>query len=223
MNYVITRIKSMPSLVRPYLSTNKSNAMTLWSILKYSQRSHFPSLSKHMAKPTTMMMMCSQRTSICAYHSTPALLAPRRRRRTSNVSSTDETKQNSDENNSPLRPTPIRDLDIFFVEADKFLDKLEIALAPMKSVNEVFEVDRRSDLNSSESYLYVRLKPGEGTYTLLIDEERTTLSLTSPISGGHTYVLCAESKEFVGEEDGHSLEGMLTRDMIRHCHGVPKF
>ena len=49
------------------------------------------------------------------------------------------------------------------------------------------------------------------------------ISLTSPVSGGYTYVLGADSNKFVGEEDGHSLEGMLVRDLIRQCNGVPNF
>ena len=47
--------------------------------------------------------------------------------------------------------------------------------------------------------------------------------LQSPLSGSFTYIFDASSREWVGSEDGHSLLGMLTRDWIRQCRGVPDF
>lgn len=49
------------------------------------------------------------------------------------------------------------------------------------------------------------------------------LTLRSPLSGLFTYVYNASAEEWVGNEDGHSLLGMLTRDWIRQCRGVPDF
>lgn len=49
------------------------------------------------------------------------------------------------------------------------------------------------------------------------------ISLRSPLSGSFSYVYDASSGEWVGSEDGHSLIGMLTRDWIRQCRGVPDF
>mmetsp|Transcript_24352 Transcript_24352/g.51012 ORF Transcript_24352/g.51012 Transcript_24352/m.51012 type:complete len:282 (-) Transcript_24352:199-1044(-) len=69
---------------------------------------------------------------------------------------------------------------------------------------------------------------GGGTYLLTIhpdnDADRGgTVALRSPLSGSFTYVYNPSSKEWVGEDDGHSLLGMLTRDWIRQCRGVPDF
>ncbi len=49
------------------------------------------------------------------------------------------------------------------------------------------------------------------------------VTLQSPLSGTYTYIYNVTKQEWVGEEDGHSLLGMLTRDWIRQCNGVPDF
>jgi frataxin-like iron-binding protein CyaY len=47
------------------------------------------------------------------------------------------------------------------------------------------------------------------------------VTLLSPLSGSFMYAYNPSTKEWVGSEDGHSLLGMLTRDWIRQCNGVP--
>lgn len=49
------------------------------------------------------------------------------------------------------------------------------------------------------------------------------ITFQSPLSGTYTYIYNVTTREWVGEEDGHSLLGMLTRDWIRQCNGVPDF
>ena len=98
-----------------------------------------------------------------------------------------------------------------------FLQKAERALHPMKSCNEVFE------LTSSSEKLSLKLSPAEGNYAMQVDEINFEILLQTPISGRFSYVLCAEKGEWVGSEDGHSLEGLLVRDLIRQCNGYPKF
>jgi len=69
---------------------------------------------------------------------------------------------------------------------------------------------------------------GGGTYLLTIQPDNDadsggTVALRSPLSGSFMYVYNPSSGEWVGEDDGHSLLGMLTRDWIRQCRGVPDF
>lgn len=69
---------------------------------------------------------------------------------------------------------------------------------------------------------------GGGTYWLTInnasdDGSGGSVTLLSPLSGNYSYVYNASTCEWVGDEDGHSLLGMLTRDWIRQCQGVPNF
>lgn len=47
------------------------------------------------------------------------------------------------------------------------------------------------------------------------------ITLQSPLSGSYMYIYNVITKEWVGSEDGHSLYGMITRDWIRQCSGVP--
>ena len=63
---------------------------------------------------------------------------------------------------------------------------------------------------------------GGGTYWLTIQSEGHFVTLQS-LSGSYTYVYNTSTKEWVGDEDGHSLLGMLTRDWIRQAKGVPDF
>ena len=63
---------------------------------------------------------------------------------------------------------------------------------------------------------------GGGTYWLTIQSEGQFVTLQS-LSGSYTYVYNTSTNEWVGDEDGHSLLGMLTRDWIRQAKGVPDF
>mmetsp|Transcript_25412 Transcript_25412/g.45898 ORF Transcript_25412/g.45898 Transcript_25412/m.45898 type:complete len:277 (-) Transcript_25412:306-1136(-) len=79
---------------------------------------------------------------------------------------------------------------------------------------------------------------GGGTYLLTIHPDNNADSddalsgsgsnggfatLQSPLSGSFTYGYNASTGEWVGNEDGHSMIGMFTRDWIRQCRGVPDF
>lgn len=68
---------------------------------------------------------------------------------------------------------------------------------------------------------------GGGTYLLTIHPDDGGgggyITLRSPLSGTFSYVYDSSAGEWVGGEDGHSLLGMLTRDWIRQCQGVPDF
>ena len=60
-----------------------------------------------------------------------------------------------------------------------------------------------------------------GAFALNIDYEQLTLELTSPKSGTFTYIYCLEKERWRGKDDGHDLKGMLVRDIIPLCNGVP--
>lgn len=148
----------------------------------------------------------------------------RRRKRSGNaqLSSQGGDAKSDEERSSANKPSAtITDSEKFLESAKAFLHRAEIALEPMKSHNEVFNLIRSS--NEEGDNLTVALKPGEGKYVFQVHEDMCTLSLNSPMSGSYTYVLCAYTGQFVGMEDGHSCEGMLVRDLIRHCYGLPQF
>jgi len=114
------------------------------------------------------------------------------------------------------RPVKVTDMLQFVIAAQDFLDKIEDALEPMKKHNEVFIITREA------SKLTVTLRPGDGEYSLEIYEDSHSIMMQTPLSGKFGYCLSASTSEWVNEEDGHSLEGMLVRDMIRQCNGFPE-
>ncbi len=165
----------------------------------------------------------NQKPLACEYRPFSSRSRVRRRRRSgsTNTPFTDESHVD-DERTSANKPTDtIQDGETFIKLSQEFLHRAENALEPMKHHNDVFNLVRSS--NEDGDNLTVALKPGEGSYVLQINNEMCTLSLNSPMSGTYTYVLCAYTGQFVGMEDGHSCEGMLVRDLIRHCNGLPHF
>lgn len=157
-----------------------------------------------------------------AFHSTPTVdFAVRRRKRPANrggASNNDD--ENSEDRKSPLSHEPVDD-DVEFVQgASALLDKLQIALEPMKPLNDTFEVERF--FGDMGEVLTINLGPKEGKYRIEMSLEDHMFEYTSPISGKVLYILSAETGEWVGIEDGHSFEGLLVRDLNRQCQGLPK-
>ena len=153
---------------------------------------------------------------------------PSRRRRggAANPQPKDNGAQMSYEDRSSVnKPTDtIQDPAVFQYNANAFLDRVEIALEPMKKHNDVFKIIRSDSKEGMEmETLKIALKPGEGQYLFTIDEDMRTITMVSPMSGSYNYVLCAYTGQFVGMEDGHLCEGMSVRDLIRHCNGLPQF
>ena len=162
----------------------------------------------------------------CRFQSTTTTKRRSRRRRdgseTSSSSTTQQQQQNDESSTIPNETVhKVTNKSKFLNEVSLFLSKAEKALEPMKNYNDIFNIHRSS--NEHGETLTIALAPSEGQYVLQVDEDLLTLSLRSPMSGNYTYVLCANTNEFVGMEDNHKLEGMIVRDLIRHCNGLPKF
>ena len=153
------------------------------------------------------------------FHSSSSLLNAQRRRRRGGASSA----AGGEDGDEPhvTRPIPVKDTAKFLAASRKELDRIEDAIEPMKSCNDVFDVTRST--NDEGEKLTIRLQGGDGTYTVQIDERNFTMNLTSPMSGAYTYVLCSMSGDWLGMDDAHRMEGMITRDLIRQCNGVPRF
>lgn len=127
----------------------------------------------------------------------------------------------------------------FLSVANDLLDKVESSLAKLKDSNEGVEITRyppssgdRSDADGSQfrenqGRLSIKVPSIEGpydggTYLLTINADDKNIALQC-LSGNFTYVYNTGTGEWVGQEDGHSMLGILTRDWIRQCHGVPDF
>jgi frataxin-like iron-binding protein CyaY len=158
-------------------------------------------------------------TKICSFHSSPKLKLAERRRRRGDRSRDSPTSDTEELLDNPLRHDPVTDVEDFSAAAIVLLAKLEKALVPMKAKNDVFVVTlKREELGDT---LSIDLTPKDGSYMIEINEEEQLLSYTSPISGTHLYILSAKTREWVGAQDGHAFEGLLVRDLIRQCQGLP--
>ena len=133
---------------------------------------------------------------------------PRRRKRGSAAAAGDNTRFTN-------APTAITDTMAFVDAAQNFLDKIEVALFPMEQVNDVFIVQR------TPTKLTLTLAPHHGQYILEILEDLSIIQFRSPISGSYTYACDQVSGEWESLQDGHRLEGLLVRDLVRQVNGLP--
>ena len=144
-------------------------------------------------------------------------LSLRRRRGITDSQTSEGSTPDGDVTMTVNRPVRVMDTLDFAIAAQDLLEKIEKALEPMKKHNDTFIVHR--DYNK----LTLKIGFGEDEYTLEINEDSSTVTMQSPLSGRFSYVLCSSTKNWVDEEDGHILEGMLVRDLIKQCNGVPQF
>ena len=159
--------------------------------------------------------------NVQSFHASPFVsLGARRRRRGSKV--VRDSSEADEESSNPLKHIPVTDPSKFQHAANDLLSKVEKAVSPMKEKNDVFIVTRSvSELGGD--MLTIDLAPGEGSYRIEIMEDEHLFQYTSPISGKVLYVLSSTTGEWVGIEDGHLFEGILVRDLIRQCRGLPNF
>jgi frataxin-like iron-binding protein CyaY len=115
----------------------------------------------------------------------------------------------------------VKDTNVFRHEADKLLVKIESALRPMKKYNEVFNITLTPRSHDQSGSLTLELAPDDGTYSLKVDDETMRVVFQSATSGQYSYVLSASTGEWVDEKDGHLFVGLLVRDLIRQCNGLP--
>jgi frataxin-like iron-binding protein CyaY len=168
-----------------------------------------------IAKPSGVALQCPQRFAFHA--STQAQFAVRRRRGAKHREDPEDSDGGSNEN--PLKHPPVVDTAEFCEAASALLTKLEKALDPMKAKNDFFVVERtREDIGE---ILTIDLGPKDGSYRIEMSEAEHMFEYTSPISGKILYILSSSTGEWVGVADGHQFVGLLVRDLIRQCRGLP--
>eukprot|EP00934_Nitzschia_sp_Nitz4_P006204 Nitzschia sp. Nitz4//scaffold102_size76354//12801//13427//NITZ4_005626-RA/size76354-processed-gene-0.110-mRNA-1//-1//CDS//3329532231//6194//frame0 len=183
-----------------------------------------PAAFKLAASPIARPILACRLPTQAAFHSTPELQLPvrRRRKKTSNHGSDNNTDDTTDQESggpNSLQHVAVTD-DVGFVQgASALLDKLEAALAPMKPLNEFFVVERF--FGDAGEVLTIDLGPKEGKYRIDMSLDEHMFEFSSPVSGKFLYILSAETGEWVGADDGHLFEGLLVRDLIRQCQGLP--
>ena len=144
--------------------------------------------------------------------------APRRRRRGRAIESLDE--QGDATSSFSLRHPPVNDVETFEAAANALLLKIYASMEKLLPINPDMALSRGVEPDVGP-YLVIDLGVSTGLYNLQMDFENGVLLLSSPVSGDMTYVLSARTNEWVGDDDGHSFEGLLVRDLLRQIQGVP--
>lgn len=107
----------------------------------------------------------------------------------------------------------------FDASADAFMEKIYQALEPLRKLNEGMVLSRGIEEEAGK-FIMIDLGPSMGQYNIQMYNSTQALLFESPISGQNHYML--SNNEWIGIDDGHNFEGLLVRDLIRQCHGVPK-
>jgi hypothetical protein len=161
------------------------------------------------------------------FRSSPQLMLPVRRRRRGTARKTepraDDSTSEEDDGMSTLERmhSPVSDTYEFNQAASRLMDKIELAVEPMKVYNEVFNT-KRSDGEIGQMFT-IDLGPKVGIYQMEISQEEFVFEYSSPISGRLLYCLSSATGEWVNVDDGHQFEGILVRDLLRsNCIGLPK-
>lgn len=160
-----------------------------------------------------------------SFHSSSTLGFPIRRRRHGAGSTEDDNNTDhrpKDSEAMGLRQPAVTDPDIFARESAKLLDKIFYSLDPLKSSNDNFILTRGHEEDVGD-FILLDLGPVHGQYNIQVDLEQKVVMMQSPISGQLLYILSASTGDWCGDVDGHHLEGLLVRDLIRQINGVPKF
>ena len=105
---------------------------------------------------------------------------------------------------------------VFHEEAEKFIIKTKDVMENMKEFNSEFHV------TYCESKLVV--DTGEkGQFIFEIDKADEKIMLVSPVSGVFHYEFDVETGEWISCLDRHDIRGLVTRDLLKHWKGCPKY
>lgn len=106
----------------------------------------------------------------------------------------------------------------FASRAAAALEVIAASFEALKPVNDDLEVKFQA-----AHQVVASLSNQEAFFTVTIDTEDAKIAFVSPVSALQFYVFDLNSKRWVHAEDGHSLDGLLTRDVMRHAFGTPNF
>lgn len=175
-------------------------------------------------------------TSVREYHGTPIQTFPERRRRRFGgaiPSERDDVTTEKAPKHSETRYTKDEFVALAMAQLDKLYDSLQPVLninpdlITTRGVTEPPEPDSDNDDEEEEKevvipgpFVKVDSGPVHGTYTIQMNAPQRRLILESPGSGQFNYMYV--NGRWVNEHDGHDMDGLFVRDLIRHIQGVPK-
>jgi hypothetical protein len=71
--------------------------------------------------------------------------------------------------------------------------------------------------------LTIELREQRAKFAFSVLEDTQTIEFFSPNSGCRSYAWNTERRRWLSVTDGHDMEGLVTRDMMRFIYGVPEF
>jgi hypothetical protein len=71
--------------------------------------------------------------------------------------------------------------------------------------------------------LTIELREQRAKFAFSVLEDTQTIEFFSPNSGSRSYAWNPERRRWLSVVDGHDMEGLVTRDMMRFIYGVPDF
>ena len=101
-------------------------------------------------------------------------------------------------------------------------------MLPMVELNPGMAVQRDADdslqVHLGETAADAVVGGGERGAVFLTSEPDTQIATVRlPVSGTLHYVFDDRLERWVNADDGHDLEGILVRDLLRQCRGFPAF
>ncbi|CAI5725242.1 unnamed protein product [Hyaloperonospora brassicae] len=107
--------------------------------------------------------------------------------------------------------------DKFAALSAEFLDRVQTAMEPLyPPINDDFQLQR-----DAKDALVIRTSAQE--FVVQVQSSEQQIEFVSPVSGLRTYRWNAVTKRWEDETDSHDIEGLLTRDLMRFCAGIPLF
>ena len=104
--------------------------------------------------------------------------------------------------------------------ASQQLARVQSCVEVLKEANPSFSCE----LTASERVdIAIANEHGEARFELTLQTAKEQLQLYSTISGLQHYEFSAATGTWINTEDGHDMEGLLTRDLLRLCVGCPNF
>ena len=98
------------------------------------------------------------------------------------------------------------------------LSDISDAIEPILPLNPGYEINR-----IASDHLEVRCGDNGGTYVFRVDHSLYAIGIISPVSGINKYMLHPDEGLWLGASDGHDMRGLIIRDFMRHCLGLPNF
>lgn len=120
------------------------------------------------------------------------------------------------------KPVPPIEPSLFASESTRKLNILQAAFDQMRlSEERINTVEQYTDNDTGYKIVYVSIDE-IGNYVFKADSEFNMILVSSPTSGVSKYYFDQVEERWVCNKDGHLLDELLMRDLLRNCKGYLK-